>query len=453
MLPEGFIKRMTPILGEEAEALFHALTEHVPVRAFRVGHKAKDTDVSVLLKEFSPRPIPYEKNGYYFDGEGIGNTPLHHAGGIYVQDPGAMAALCAVDVPEDARVLDVCAAPGGKSSQALKHLTTGFLISNEIIPSRAKITVSNMERLGYTHSMVTCMDTDALASLYEAYFDLVIVDAPCSGEGMFRKNEQALSEWSEEAVLRCAERQAYILDRACTTVAAGGRLLYSTCTFSPEENELTVDAFLDRHPDFHLVAPHPRTLPFTAPGLDLCYKHIKKPEYCRRFYPHISPGEGQFFAVLERDDVSILPTIHYKNALSAPSKATVSSLQTFIKDTLRVPNGLTLGTLGDRPILAPPDLPVPPRGVFSAGVLLGELRGSILRPHHSLFSALGHAFHRQTDLLDSDPRLGAYLRGEEIADTGEDGYCAVLYEGMPLGGGKRTGGRVKNHYPKGLRRA
>ena len=452
MLPEGFRKRMTPILGAEAESLFHALTEQEPVRAFRVTQKAHRADIPALLQELSPRPVPYETDGYYFSGEGVGNTPAHHAGAIYVQDPGAMAALCAVDVPEHARVLDVCAAPGGKSSQALKHLKTGFLVSNEIVPSRAKITVSNVERLGYTHAIVTCMDTDTLADLYEAYFDLVIVDAPCSGEGMFRKNGQALSEWSEEAVHHCAERQAYILDRACRTVASGGRLLYSTCTFSPEENELTVDAFLDRHPDFRLLAPHERTLPFTAPGLDLCYKHIKNPEFCRRFYPHIAPGEGQFFAVLERCETDNLPTIHYKNAVSVPPKATASLLQDFIRDVLYTPSDLTLGMLGDRPILIPSDLPVPPRGVFSAGVLLGELRGSILRPHHQLFSALGHACRRQVNLSDSDPRLFAYLRGEEIGDTGEDGFCAVLYEGMPLGGGKRTGGRVKNHYPKGLRR-
>lgn len=452
MLPDGFIQRMRPYLGAELDALVEALCEGAPVRALRAAGQADAADVLTHLSDFSPRPIPYEADGFYFEGEGIGHTPMHHAGGIYVQDPGAMAAVAALDIPEDARVLDLCAAPGGKSSQVARHLTEGFLIANEVIPSRARITVSNVERLGLCRTAVTSLEPKVLAELYGAYFDLVIVDAPCSGEGMFRKNEQALTEWSEEGVLRCAERQAHILDCAAHTVTPGGRLLYSTCTFSPEENEMTVDAFLGRHRDFHLIAPSARVLPYTAPGLPLCYKHMDDPALCRRFYPHISPGEGQFFAVLERENDEGLKTIVCKNAALPLTKRLSSVVQPFLKDVLTDTDGLLPNTVGERLVLLPEGANVPPHGVFAAGVAIGEVRGEVLKPHHQLFSALGHRFRRQLSLAEDDARLAAYLRGEEIADGSPDGYCAVLYGTLPLGGGKCSGGRVKNHYPKGLRR-
>ncbi|MBQ7314456.1 MAG: hypothetical protein IJW83_00395 [Clostridia bacterium] len=452
MLPDGFLKRMRPLLGEDFAPLIEALTEQEPVRAMRRTSKGRSLSPDALLSDFAPTPVPYEADGFYFVGEGIGHTPAHHAGAIYVQDPGAMAAVAAVDIAPDARIVDLCAAPGGKSSQAQRALgEDGFLLANEIHPSRAKTVVSNVERLGMLRTMVTNLDTGTLCSLYDGYFDLAIVDAPCSGEGMFRKNEQALTEWSEEGVARCAERQAVILDHAATMVRPGGRILYSTCTFSPEENELCIDAFLDRHPDYTLVAPHPRVLPYTKPGLDLPYKHIQQVDFCRRFYPHIAPGEGQFFAVLQRTDGANLSTMLYKDASFPCQKTQKACIESFLKEHIDRPASLELRIVGDRPVLCPRGIAVPPRAVFSAGVLVGEVRGERVLPHHQLFSALGHAFRRSVELHDGDERIAAYLRGEEIADVGDDGFCAVRYEGVTIGGGKRSGHRVKNHYPKGLR--
>ncbi len=452
MLPNGYAQRMRPFLGEDLDALLDALTQEEAVRALRRTAHDATFCVDDHLRSFSPTPIPYAADGYYFTGEGIGHTAAHHAGAIYVQDPGAMAAVCAIDIAADARVVDLCASPGGKSAQAASALGEGgFLLSNEIHPTRAKVLVSNIERLGLSHAMVTNLDTGALSALFDGYFDVAIVDAPCSGEGMFRKNEQACDEWSEEHVLLCARRQAQILDNAATMVRPGGRILYSTCTFSPEENELTVDAFLDRHPEYTLQAPHPRVLPYTKPGLDLPYRHIQDPQFCRRFYPHIAPGEGQFFAVLQRTDGDDLPTILYKDASKPCAKVQQGVIDRFLCEHLTQLPNLELRCVGERAVLVPSGIAVMPRAVFSAGILVGEVRGDRLLPHHQLFSALGHRFRQRLDLTDADTRIRAYLRGEEIDAPQVSGFCAVCYEGVSIGGGKGSGGRVKNHYPKGLR--
>ena len=452
MLPEQFLRRMQRVLGHDFEPLVHALTEGAPVRALRRTGKGRQADVPRLLSAYRPTSIPYADGGFYFEGEHIGHTPLHHAGGIYVQDPGAMSAVAAVDVHPAMRVADLCAAPGGKSSQVAARLSDGWLLANEFVPSRARITVQNFERLGLRRTVVTSLDTASLTELYDAYFDLVIVDAPCSGEGMFRKNELAISEWSEENVLACAERQAHILDQAAALVTDGGRLLYATCTFSPEENELTVDAFLDRHPDFVLVRPHERVLPFTAPGLDLPYRHIHDPSMCRRFYPHIAPGEGQFFAVLERQNAGKKPTILCKNAAIPCQKNEKRVIDAQLADAFSIDPSFAVASLGGRPILLPCGMCVPPcSATHLAGVPLGEVRSERLIPHHYLFSAFGTEARRTICLDEADPRVRAYLHGEEISADVADGFAAVLYEGIPLGGGKITGGRVKNHYPKGLR--
>ncbi len=452
MLPGGFIQRMRPLLGEDFSLLADALTGEAAVRAVRRTAKRGSFSVTDALKEFSPRPVPYEPNGYYIDRDGIGHTPAHHAGAVYVQDPGAMSAVAALDIRADMRIVDLCASPGGKSSQAAYTLgDSGFLLANEIHPARAKILVSNFERLGLTQAMVTNLDTASLSSLYKNFFDIAIVDAPCSGEGMFRKNPQARSEWSEENVRLCARRQAKILDDAATMVRPGGRLLYATCTFSPEEDEMTVDAFLCRHPEYTLTAPNPRVLAYTKPGLDLPYKAIKNVEFCRRFYPHIAPGEGQFFAVLERKDEADLQSFVCKDASLPCQKTQKACLETFLREHLESLPNVELRDVGGRAVLCPAGVPIPARSVFSAGILLGEIRGNRVLPHHQFFSALGDRFHNAVDLHDGDMRIAAYLHGEEIDAPGDDGYLAVRYEGVTIGGGKRSGGKVKNHYPKGLR--
>ena len=452
MIPERFCQRMKAILGDEYDKFIDALSNEA-VRGARANLIKTDTDtVGKLLSEHLT-PLDYSDNGFILSGEvKIGHTPEHHAGMIYVQDPGAMATLAAIDIAGDELVLDVCAAPGGKSSQIAERLSDGgSLLSNEYVPKRAKIIVGNFERLGISNAMITSQDTKELGKLFDGVFDLVVVDAPCSGEGMFRKSDEALTEWSEENVIACAKRQNEILDNVAKTVRGGGRLVYSTCTYSPEENEYVVDAFLKRHPDFHLSRVKEAVEKRTRDGIRFDGITAENIEYCRRVYPHILDGEGQFIALFERDENDEGGEFLYKDATQPLSKKETAEIEKFFKDNLtKRPDG-RLAKYGENIVLISHGIPVLPRSVFMAGVLVGEFVGNVFKPSHQLFSVYGGLFKNRLELRNGDPRVQDYLLGQEIDADGLSGFTAVIYEGAPLGGGKASGGRLKNHYPKGLR--
>ena len=447
MIPEKFSERMKKMLGDDYSAFESALAEE-SVRGVRVNTIKTSVEDYLAVTELSLSPISYTDCGFIpKNADGIGTLPEHHAGMIYVQDPGAMATVTALDVQRGWRVLDACAAPGGKSSQLAALIgDEGVLLANEYLPKRAKIIVGNFERLGIKNAVVTSLDTAKLSEMFSSYFDLVLCDAPCSGEGMFRKYDEALTEWSEENVALCAERQREILANCSKTVRSGGYLLYSTCTYSKEENEDTICNFLDSHPEFSLVPVKEALVSSTVPGLD-------EMSEARRFYPHVSPGEGQFIALMKKDEnTADLPTILYKDELKSPQKDEIRTVEKFFSDTFSfIPKGRLVKS-GEQVILIPHDLPIPNFSVFMSGVMVGEIRKGILFPHHQLFSAYGKDMKLRIDLKRDDPRVSKYLRGEEIdADASGSGWCAVLYEGVPLGGGKISSGKVKNHYPKGLR--
>jgi NOL1/NOP2/fmu family ribosome biogenesis protein len=268
---------------------------------------------------------------------------------------------------------------------------------------------------------------------------------------MFRKSDEALSEWSEENVLACAERQKQILDNVAGTVKGGGKLLYSTCTYSLEENEYVVDYFLKKHPDFHLVRVKPEVQRRTSDGIrppDITAENI---EYTRRVYPHVLDGEGQYIALFERADDGEMSTILYKDAATPLNKKESAVIEKFFRDALAEKPDGRLAKYGENIVLISHGLPVPPRSVFMAGVLVGEISGEIFKPSHQFFSVYGGLFKSQLHLMNGDPRTDDYLLGREIDAEGCQGYTAVIYEGATLGGGKASGGRLKNHYPKGLR--
>ncbi|MBO5102131.1 MAG: RsmB/NOP family class I SAM-dependent RNA methyltransferase, partial [Clostridia bacterium] len=333
-------------------------------------------------------PISYTRDGFIPEScEGIGLTPEHHSGMIYVQDPGAMATVNARDFGSGLRILDACAAPGGKSSQlSLIAGEDGVLLSNEYMPKRAKIIVSNFERLGIKNAVVTSLDTAEIGKMYEGYFDLVLVDAPCSGEGMFRKYGYASDEWSPEGVLASAKRQSEILNNLSGTVRPGGYLLYSTCTYSTEENEEVIGKFLDGHGDFRLLPVSDGLIRATAPGITPKGYEGHPFHLTRRFYPHISYGEGQFIALMQRDEnTAILPTILYKEVAKSPSKEETAIVNKFFDEAfISRPEGRLIKQ-GEYVTLVSHSLPLPPRSVFMAGVTVGEVRKGILFPHHQLF--------------------------------------------------------------------
>ncbi len=446
MLPIDFTKRMKELLAEEYEN-FEASYSEKPVRSFRVNTNKISEENFEKINPFGGEKIPYAENGFYFSCDGIGNHPYHHAGMIYIQEPSAMAAVASVDIQPDWNILDLCASPGGKSTQAAAQNPNGVLVSNEIVPSRCKTLTGNIERMGFQNVVTTCADAKRIASLYGEAFDLVIVDAPCSGEGMFRKDENAQREWSVENVLRCAERQREILDEIKTTVKHGGFLLYSTCTFSLEENEKNIDLFLGENKNFELLEVKDCVKKITADGIFFDGCNEKNISRCRRFYPHVSKGEGQFIALMRKTDglgIEELPP----NALKDIPKSEQKIIFDFLDEALISYNQKAVKKYKENFVYFDSDFPVP-NGAFSCGVTIGSLQKNYIKPHHQFFSAMGNLFRQKIELAPEQAKK--YIHGETVGCEYDKGWCAVTVEGCPIGGAKAVNKTAKNHYPKGLR--
>ena len=447
-LPEKYAERMKRILGDEFEEYEKALSES-PVKGFRVNTDKISAEDFEKINIFGKEKIPYVENGYYLDFEKVGNHPYHHAGMIYVQEPGAMAPAECIDIDPDWTVLDMCAAPGGKSTQLKNKLSKdSVLVSNEIISSRCKILTGNIERMGLHNCVTTCLDTGRLASLYPEAFDLIMVDAPCSGEGMFRKEEEAVSQWSEENVLKCAKRQEEILDNAVRCLKKGGYIIYATCTFSLEENEMTVDSFLKRHKDFELVPVKECVKENTSDGIFFEGCECESIKEARRFYPHKNKGEGQFMAVLHSTEESFYGKSFKK---ISPKEKVDKVVFDFLDSTLQSYEKENVRMSGNNAVYFTPDFEVQKKTAFSCGITIGELRKNYILPHHQFFMAMGNNFKRKIELTSESSEIKAYLHGEEISTDIPDGWAAVLVDGATVGGAKAVSKRAKNHYPKGLR--
>ena len=448
-LPIAFAERMKTLLGEEEFSLYAESFQENAVRAFRVNTNKISLEKFAQIDPFSSEKIPYVETGFYLDYDKVGNHPYHHAGMIYVQDPGAMATAECLDVQDDWWVLDMCAAPGGKSSQLRNKLgENGVLVANEIVPSRCKILTGNMERLGFMKTATTCLDPSRIAKIFPETFDLIMVDAPCSGEGMFRKDDVAIREWSVENVLHCAQRQRGILEHAVTALRPGGYIIYATCTFSLEENEMLIDAFLDDHPELELIPVCEAVRLHTSDGVSFEGCHCGNLHDARRFYPHRSRGEGQFMAVL-RDTRPSLPrsvTVKKKEAKIDPI------LLDFLNDTLTDYDLSEISLYNGNYVYAAPELTIDKGIAFSYGVTIGEIRKNYVQPHHQFFMAMGNHFERQIELAPDSIEMESYLRGEEISVDCDNGWAVITTQGCCVGGVKVVSGRAKNHYPKGLRK-
>lgn len=466
-LPKAFENRMKSLLGAEYEAFYEALCHEEAVKGLRVNLHKTSPDAFAANAPFLLEPIPYVKGGYIVSEEAhAGKHAYHHAGAYYMQDPGAMASVAALPDSlwerEGLKILDLCAAPGGKTTQlaSLCAGKGGAVLANEYVSARSRILAGNVERMGLDNVLVTNADSKYIAKWYPDFFDLVVVDAPCSGEGMYRKNDLAISEWSPENVVMCAARQREILENAVATVAPGGYLLYSTCTYSTEENEERVAELLSRYPWLELVPCHPDVAAHTADGIDVFGGQRPELSLCRRFYPHVCRGEGQFVALLRRREEHQACGTPIKDAAMPLGRAELAAVSELLKETIgRSLAGMFL--LGGNVTAFPPretlHFPIPPFGVVSAGVTVGEYRKGRIQPHHHLFMAYGDRFSLRFVLDPEEEATARYLSGEEIAvDSSEKGFAAVLVKlgenAVTLGGGKLSGGRLKNYYPKGLRK-
>lgn len=447
-LPISYEKRMKDLLGDDFP-LYVAAIKDEPVRAFRVNTDKISLSDFEKINEFSSEKIPYVESGYYFDCDKIGTHPFHHAGMIYVQEPGAMAPAECIDIDPDWKILDMCASPGGKSSQLKNKLgENGVLVSNEIIPSRCKILTGNIERLGFQNTVTTCLDTKRLAQLFPVTFDMIMIDAPCSGEGMFRKQPTAIDEWSENNVLMCAQRQREILENGVACLKSGGYIVYSTCTFSLEENEKVVDDFLSRHEDFELVPVKKTVQNCTSDGIKFDGCKAENISLARRFYPHISKGEGQFMAAFHHKGTAAHCD---ENKASAPKGKVDKLVFDFLDEVLTSYDKDNVIMYNDNPVYFTPDFEIKRGTAFSCGVTIGEIKRNYILPHHQFFMAMGKLFKRQIDLAPDSEKIKKYLHGEEFDTDMENGWAVVTVCGCTLGGVKVVSGRAKNHYPKGLR--
>jgi len=440
MFPKEFEERMKELLKNEYEAFESALNE-APVKAFHVNTKKISVEDFLKINPFDTEKIPYAKNGFYFSDGKIGNHPYHHAGMIYVQEPSAQAPVNCIKPEKDWKVLDMCAAPGGKSSQIACQIPNGFLFSNEYVSSRCKILSGNIERMGYENTAVINCDAQTIGKNFTEYFDLIICDAPCSGEGMFRKEENAVSEWSLENVEKCAIRQLEIIENIKNALKKGGTLVYSTCTYSLEENEELIKTFLENNPDFYLTET-PEEIKNNSS------QDIGNMEYTRRFYPHINKGEGQFVAVLKKKEGENTPK-EIKDTLLPLTKQEEKIVCEFLDETLTSYDKKKIKKHNDSIIYIDEDIKIPKVPVFLCGVKLGTVQKNYFQPHHQLFTALGHLFRKKINL--SLKEAEKYLHGETIPCEFNKGWCAVCIEDVAMGGGKAVNKTLKNHYPKGLR--
>lgn len=418
-LPQEFLLRMKNDIGGEFGD-FLASYDIPAARGVRANTLKVSAEELKALAPFPLEPVPWCDCGFYIGEERPGKFIEHAAGLYYVQEPSAM---CAAPLFKDIRgknVLDLCSAPGGKGTQLAAQMRgEGVLFLNEINFSRAKVLSQNTERMGIKNAVVTVAPPEKLARAYPACFDAILVDAPCSGEGMFKKEEAAISEWSAENVKMCAARQADILDNADKLLKAGGSLVYSTCTFSEEEDEGMIEQFLKLHTNYKLL-------------------HMQK------LYPHKVRGEGHFAALLQKTDGE---EGEMRPAPAAKLKEREKIYRDFERAFLNI-RFENLFAAGDSLFSLPYGAPAPQLQTLRAGVKLGDFISGRFEPSHSLAMCLKQG---EADFVEADEDTAKkYLSGLTFG-VGGSGWKVVSYKGYPLGWCKAGAGIAKNHYPKGLR--
>ena len=441
-VPTPFLTQMEQLLGEDTPAFLCALNEP-PALALRLNPIRRGAEAAA--EAYIDGPVPWAANGRYLkqqEGSKPGSSIAHAAGAFYLQEASAMVSPTVLDAQPGESVLDLCAAPGGKSTQIAASMEgRGVLISNDPVSSRARALASNLERMGCCNAIVVNELPHKLAAQWPDRFDAVLVDAPCSGEGMFRRDPASREQWSPSSPSGCAKRQAEILDQAARLVRPGGRLIYSTCTFNRIENEGSVLNFLDRHSDF---TPEDFRLPGAGPSQNGMLK----------LYPHKVRGDGHFVAKLRRAGKPT-PPLHFGSRNSSPDPSIATLLQTLNREVCALPDllcNMHLFLWGDCLYAQAQSGPsLDGIKVICPGLALLRVGRGHIEPSHALAMALPPECALRRFDLDED-RARAWLRGEAVPCDAEDGWTLALAQGLPLGWGKVSMGVLKNHLPKGLRK-
>lgn len=444
-LPVDFLKRMQEMLGDNYNKFIKSYSQshHSALRL----NPLKNVD---FLKAEFQNNVEWAEYAYYFDSSTpYGKLPYHNMGLYYIQEPSAMLPAEVLEPSENEVILDLCASPGGKSTQlACKMNSKGLLVSNEIIPKRANILKDNISRLGITNAIVLNESPENISKRLDGFFDKILVDAPCSGEGMFRKHPEVAEEWSLNNVKMCAERQLNILNTIKNCLKDNGILVYSTCTFSPEENEQVIEEFLTNNPEFKLIeisSPY-----FSNGSVKNTKNNLKEIEKTIRIFPHISKGEGHFVAKLQK--ISNNETYPLKTQKSTINKKSLQLYKEFERKLLVDGYNGTFLQFGDNIYIAPINCPsLDKLKVVYTGLLLGSTENNRFTPSHELALALNpNNCNNAIELNDNE--LSKYLHGESFSiDNVQDGWILITYKNNPVGWGKAVNNTLKNHYPKYLR--
>ncbi len=450
MLPIDFKIRMNDLLKDEYEC-FERSMEAPEYKALRLNPLKLDrAQFLAFLDKMAAgadgkagldfTPVPWEECGFCYEPAGDapirpGSSLLHEAGAYYIQEPSAMKPVTLLEPVSGERILDLCAAPGGKSTQIAGYMQgRGLLVCNEIIPSRAAILSQNIERLGVRNALVLNESPADLALRFPCFFDKILVDAPCSGEGMFRKNPEAMEQWSVENVRMCASRQAKILEHAASMLSLQGVMVYSTCTFSREEDEECVEGFLKAHPEFELVC-------------------------MEKLFPHKIKGEGHFMARLEKRGIKTSVSAAVPVSLKKKKGRDPDTEAFFMFAEQMLTEGFDRETIRERIMHFGDNLYLVPEGcpdltglkTNRAGLQLGSYKKDRFIPSHSLAMALKkEEVRRYKDLSVEEARR--FIQGMTFETDGDKGYYLICCNGVSLGWGRLAGNIMKNHYPKGLRR-
>ena len=441
-LPEQFKARMEKELGPEYGA-FIASYGDTRLYGLRCNLLKSNPKAFCEKMPFLLSKVEFAEAGFYYnDEERPGKHVYHEAGAYYIQEPSAMSAVTELDVKEGDIVLDLCAAPGGKSTQIASYLNgRGLLVTNEINKDRAVILSSNIERMGVRNAVVTSESSDVLARRFPLFFNKILVDAPCSGEGMFRKDETAVNEWSPENVSMCAKRQEEILKNAASMLAPGGTLVYSTCTFSREENEDNIEKFINENPDFELVL-------------------------IKRLMPHKVKGEGHFVAKLKKKGEFVQRALYLdsskgkKKSKNDSNALTEDTVRDFLTKDFGMKEEVAKEMLATSYITRIKDnvylTPMLFNGIDSIRVvrpglhIMCDLKNRFEPAHSLAMSMRPFEVTKKADIsLDEAKR---FIAGETISvDPNLKGFLPVFVNGFSIGFAKAVNGTLKNHYPKGLR--
>jgi len=488
-LPLDFTNRMKEMLKDEYDEFIASYEDSnyhgLRLNTLKVGPENRSEFISKLDELFDLRPVPWCNTGFYYeDDKRPGRHPFHHGGAYYIQEPSAMLVGELADVKPGMRVLDLCAAPGGKTSHlAMKMQGEGLLVANEIVPSRAKILSQNVERMGISNCIVTNESPERLEKSFSSYFDLIVTDVPCSGEGMFRRDEIARNEWSLDNVNICHKRGQDILNQADKMLKYGGKLVYSTCTFAPLENEIAIIDFIKNHPMYKIEkvnlsmseaadkkdgwpdsgrkswCRYSNTEADISVETDIDEKSGINIEDTFRLWPHRLHGEGHFCAVLikgEAREFEATATDKVKKQNKNDQKELIEAIKLFkdffdknIRKELKGDYKLFANNLYLLPALAPS---LDKLRIERAGLHLGEIKKNRFEPSHALAMSLKSDEANSSFCLKDENEAIKYLSGESInSDFKNTGWGLVEFDKIVLGWGKANGGLLKNHYPKGLR--